>query len=70
MKSSFPKHDLRTYYWYWNLDFWIGAYRVLEKSSSFAAIKFMLTNSMLPEVCAINNIQCFPPGMTSIVVRV
>ena len=32
MKSSFSKHDLQNLYWNCNLDFFIGAYRVLEKS--------------------------------------
>ena len=35
MKSSFSKHDLRTWYCYGDLDFWISIYRVLEKSSSY-----------------------------------
>ena len=34
-KSSFPKHDLQTWYCHCNLDFWIGAGRVLEKSSIY-----------------------------------
>ena len=34
MKSSFPKHDFRTCHCYCSLDFWIGVWRVLEKSSS------------------------------------
>ena len=33
MKSSFPKHDLQTWHWHFKLDFWIGAYHILEKRS-------------------------------------
>ena len=33
MECSLPKHDLRD--WHWQLNFWIAAYRVLEKNSSF-----------------------------------
>ena len=31
MKSSFHKHDLRTWHWQCKLNFWIGAYRVVRK---------------------------------------
>ena len=34
MKSYFPKHDLRSWHWHYNIDFWIDAYRVLKKKSS------------------------------------
>ena len=34
MKSSFQKHNLRTWHWHYNFNFWIGAKRLLEKSSS------------------------------------
>ena len=32
---SCPKHDLQTWHWHGNLNFWVGAYRVLEKRSSY-----------------------------------
>ena len=35
MKSSFPKLDLQICHWHCKLDFWIGGYRGLEKSSSY-----------------------------------
>ena len=31
MKNTFPKHNLLTWFWYWNIDFWIGTYHILEK---------------------------------------
>ena len=42
MKSSFPKHNHQTALCHCKLDFWIGAYHVLEKSSSKMAIVFYL----------------------------
>ena len=38
IKHLFPKHDLQT--WHWQLDIWIGAYRILEKSSSYSRAKY------------------------------
>ena len=35
MKRSFLKHDRQTCHWHCKLHFWIGAYCVLEKSSSY-----------------------------------
>ena len=35
MKSAFLKHGLRILYWHCKLNFWICAYYVLEKSSSY-----------------------------------
>ena len=34
-EELFSKHDLWTWYWQCKQDFWIGAYRVFEKSSSY-----------------------------------
>ena len=36
MKSAFPKHNLLTWHWDCNLDFWIGVYCFRKKSSSIA----------------------------------
>ena len=33
--NSFPKHSVRTWYWHCKAIFWIGAYTVLEKRSSY-----------------------------------
>ena len=35
LKSSFPKHDLRIWYWQYKLISWLGAYHAWEKSSSY-----------------------------------
>ena len=43
MKSSFPKHYLRTWHRHCNLDFWISAYCILEKSFSYIYILYIYT---------------------------
>ena len=32
MDRSFPQHDLGTWHWHCNLDFWIDTYCILEKN--------------------------------------
>ena len=38
MNSYFPRHDLQTWNWHCNVDFWSGPSRVLEKSSSIGVL--------------------------------
>ena len=50
LKSSLQKHDLRTWHWHCKLDFCIGAYLVLEKSSSHKHI-YIYIYSLTPVMC-------------------
>ena len=40
-RALFQKHDLIIWHWFWNLDFWIGACHVLEKSFSYALLMIL-----------------------------
>ena len=49
MRCSFGKHDLQTWNWHCKPDYGIGAYRALEKSSSYSLLSsvFIVVLSLL-----------------------
>ena len=68
MKSSLPKHDIRTWHCNCNLDFWIGTYCVLDKRSSYLYIR--LKNIFAPfaslEIKSIKHLKNFDVLSTSL----
>ena len=42
MKSSFSNHDIRTWHWHCNLEFWIGACRVWKRALHIVVLEAVL----------------------------